>query len=159
MPLGDSLPFGAVVSYTDGRVLPARPGLVFGVQGSTMTPSRPRAAPPAPGKSSPNLLVAIRNMTGAELDELVGRFVLHTEPERARGACTTWEGARRLVEALTALGCEVVTRLGATRCLCRVSRTEGPSGAVRELATAEGATLPESLARAALLACLEMPSA
>jgi hypothetical protein len=111
---------------------------------------------PNPGKApSPTLLVAIRNMAGEELDELVARFVLHEEPARARGASTTWEGARHIVEALTAQGCDVVARIGADRCLCRVSRVEGPHGAVRELATAEGARLPEALARTALLACLE----
>jgi hypothetical protein len=98
-------------------------------------------------------------MDGEELDELVGRFVLHTDPARARGASTTWEGARHVVDALTAQGCEIVTRLGGARCLCRVSRVEGPNGAVRELATAEGAALPEAVARAALLACLEMAPA
>jgi hypothetical protein len=97
-------------------------------------------------------------MAGDELDDLVGRFVLHTDPARARGASTTWEGAGHVAAALTALGCDLVTRIGAERSLCRVSRVEGPDRAVRELATAEGATLPEALARAALLACLEMPS-
>ncbi len=97
-------------------------------------------------------------MVGDELDDLVGRFVIHTDPAQARGASTTWDGAGHVVAALTALGCDVITRIGADRCLCRVSRLEGPNRAVRELATAEGAALPEALARAALLACLEMPS-
>jgi hypothetical protein len=98
-------------------------------------------------------------MSGDGLDELVGRFVLHTDPARARGVSTTWDGARHVAEAMTAQGCDVVTRLSRGQCLCRVSRQEGPKGAVRELATAEAVTLPEALARAALLACLEMPNA
>jgi hypothetical protein len=97
-------------------------------------------------------------MVGDELDDLIGRFVLHTDPARARGASTTWDGSRHVAAALTGLGCDIVTRISATRCLCRVSRVEGPNGAVRELATAEGPALPEALARAALLACLELPS-
>jgi hypothetical protein len=121
-----------------------------------LSPTRP--VPPPGETPAPTLLVAIRNMVGADLDELVGRFVLHANPAAARGASTTWEASRHVVAALTALGCDVLTRISAGRCLCRVSRVEGPKGAVRELATAEGAALPEALARAALLACLEMPS-
>ena len=116
-----------------------------------------KAVPSAP--LAPNLLVAIRNMSGDALDELVGRFVLHTEPMRAVGASTTWDGAGRVAAALTALGYDLVTRLSAGKCLCRVSRAEGPNGATRELATAEGASLPEAVARAALLACIARPNA
>ncbi len=113
--------------------------------------------PPALQRPSATLLVAIRKMSGDELDELVGRFVLHGDAARARGASSSWDGARRVTKALTAQGCDVVARLSAGKCLCRVSKEEGPKGATRELATAEAATFPEALARAALLACLEMP--
>ncbi len=119
----------------------------------------PLAPPPGNAPAAPNLLVAIRKMSGDPLDELIGRFVLHTEPVRARGASTTWEGAGRVAAALLTRGCDVVTRLSAGQCFCRVSRAEGPKGATRELATAEGATLPEAVCRAALLACIALPNA
>ncbi len=74
----------------------------------------------------------------------------------AAGLSTTWDGMGGVMRALTALGCYLETQAHADRCLCRVSRVLKGNAVAKQLASAEAAQAPEAVARAAILACLEM---
>jgi hypothetical protein len=74
----------------------------------------------------------------------------------AVGLSTSWEGARALAVCLTAMGCYLETQIHADRTLCRVLRVLKGNAVAKQLASAEGSEFPEAVARAALLACLEM---
>jgi hypothetical protein len=94
---------------------------------------------------------------GPALDDMLGRSVLFPGLDvPAPGVSTSWDGARQLVERLTALGCYLEAQVHADRCLCRVLRVLSGNVVAKQLASVEAATLPEAVAKAALLACLEM---
>lgn len=127
-----------------------------------------RRGGPNPGKSrstsrttadaNPSLAAAIQSApAGAALDEHLRRALQRlgrTLPTRELS--TSWEGMRRLVEHLTALGCYLETQIHADRCLCRVLRVLRGNAVAKQLAGAQASQLPEAVAKAALLACLEM---
>jgi hypothetical protein len=88
---------------------------------------------------------------------MVGRTVLFPGLDvPAPGVSTTWEGARQLVERMNVLGCYVEAQLHADRCLCRMLRVLSGNVVSKQLASVEAPSLPEAVAKAALLACLEM---
>jgi hypothetical protein len=108
--------------------------------------------------ATPALAGVIEAMSaGSALDEHVGRsFARLGRKLYTPGLSTTWVGAQELVEALTALGYYVEFQLHATRCLCRVLRVLKGNAISKQLAGAEGETLPEAAAKAALLALMEI---
>jgi len=108
--------------------------------------------------ATPSLSAAIRNLTaGTALDDMVGRTVLGlTRPETARGISTSWDGVRRIVERLTALGCYVQIQVHADQCFCEVLRVLDGAAVAKQLAIADAPRLPEAIAKAAVVACLEM---
>jgi hypothetical protein len=107
---------------------------------------------------TPTLAAAVRAIpVGPSLDDMVARALGrlgYSLP--AAGLSTTWEGVGRLVVALTTLGCYLETQVHADRCLCRVSRVLKGNAVAKQLASAEGPHVSEAVARAAILACLEM---
>jgi hypothetical protein len=72
----------------------------------------------------------------------------------AAGLSTTWAGAGRVADCVTALGWYLETQLHADSCLCRVAQVLRGNAVAKQLASAQAATLPEALAKAALLAAL-----
>jgi hypothetical protein len=119
---------------------------------------RPTSTSRTTADATPALAAALRAVpAGPELDRLVARSLLqfgHSLP--AAGLSTTWEGLGRLMQALTALGCYLETQTHADRCLCRVSRVLKGNAVAKPLASAEAPQPPEAVARATVLACLEM---
>lgn len=108
--------------------------------------------------ATPSLSEAVRKLpAGHALDELVGRTVLGlARPEKAHGVSTSWEGARRVVERLTALGFYTQFQVHSDQCFCEVLRVLDGAAVAKQLAVAEAPALPEAVAKAAVLACLEM---
>jgi hypothetical protein len=107
---------------------------------------------------TPTLAAAVRAVpVGPSLDEMVARALARLgRPLPAAGLSTTWEGVGRLVSALTSLGCCLETRVKADHSLCRVSRVLQGNAVAKELASVEAPQMSEAIARAAILACLEM---
>jgi len=125
----------------------------------------PRTTPPKEspvlrltGDATPSLSAAIRNLAaGQVLDDLVGHSVFGwARPEKARGFSASWDGMRRGVERLTALGCYVQMQVHADRSYCEVLRVLEGAAVAKQLAIADGPVLPETVAKAAVIACLEM---
>jgi hypothetical protein len=108
--------------------------------------------------ATPTLAAALRSVpAGPVLDDMLARALQRFgQPLPAAGLSTTWEGVGLLVRTLNALGCYLETQAHADRCLCRVSRALKGNAIAKQLASAEAAQVPEAVARAALLACLEM---
>jgi hypothetical protein len=122
------------------------------------TPHRDTPALRPTGEATPSLSAVVRGLSaGDSLDKMVGQIVLgFARPDRDRGISTSWDGTRRIVERLTTLGCYVQMQVHADQCFCEVLRVLEGAAVAKQLAVAEGATLPEAVARAAVLACLEM---
>jgi hypothetical protein len=121
-------------------------------------PDRRATNPPTTADATPTLASALRGVAaGPPLDELVARSLGRLgHPLPAAGLSTTWEGASRVCQAMTALGCYLETQVHADRCLCRVLRVLQGNAVSKQLSSADAGQLPEAVARAALLACLEM---
>jgi hypothetical protein len=124
---------------------------------------RPAPEPPRPtlrttADATPTLASALRGVAaGPALDQLLRRAVERLgAPLAGPDLSTTWEGARQVTACLTTLGCYLETQVHADRTLCRVLRVLQGNAVAKPLASAEGPQLPEAVARAALLACLEM---
>jgi hypothetical protein len=120
-----------------------------------------KAGPPprnTTADATPTLNAAILAMAaGAALDELVGRSVLAIPMAgRARGLSTSWEGVRQVVERLTDLGCHVHVQIRAGECICKILRVVDGAADAKQLAVVEAAQVPEAVAKAAALACLQM---
>jgi hypothetical protein len=107
---------------------------------------------------TPTLAAAVRAVpVGSSLDDVVARALGRLGyPVVAAGLSTTWEGVGRLVAALTSLGCYLETQVHADSCLCRVSRVLKGNAVAKQLASAQAPQMSEAVARAAVLACLEM---
>ncbi len=125
----------------------------------------PHATPPretpvlrTTGDATPSLSAAVRRLdAGHTLDELVGRTVLGlVHPEDAHGISTSWRGIRRIIDRLTKLGCYVQMQVHADHSYCEVLRVLEGAAVAKQLAVADGPTLPETVAKAAVIACLEM---
>jgi hypothetical protein len=108
--------------------------------------------------ATPTLNAAIRALeAGPRLDDLVGRSVLAIpQVGRARGLSTTWDGTRQVVAHLTSLGCHVEMQAHAGGCTCKVARVAEGAEVPQQLALVEAGQVPEAVAKAAVIACLQM---
>jgi hypothetical protein len=116
------------------------------------------ASPPTTADATPALASALRGIpAGPPLDGVVAHALGRLGPTPpAEGLSTTWDGAGRVTHALTALGCYLEGQVHADRASCRVLRVLKGNALATRLASAEAPQWPEAVARAALLACLEM---
>jgi hypothetical protein len=108
--------------------------------------------------ATPTLTAAVQAMkAGAQLDELVARTVL---PNRAAGKSrtlsTTWDGAHQVISRLTEIQCHVQLHVHGGSTVCTVLRMPDKASKGEQLAVAECPTLPEAVAKAAVLACLQL---
>lgn len=114
-------------------------------------------------RAAPNLSTMIQSMSaGSALDEQVSRaFERAGHKLYSPGLSQTWVGSQQLVESLTHLGYYVELQVHADHCLCRVLRVLKGNAIAKQLSALDAPTLPESVAKAALLAllALEPPSA
>jgi hypothetical protein len=119
---------------------------------------RSRSTSQTTADATPTLAAALQGIAaGPALDQIVQRAferLGHRLPPG--GLSTTWEGAQQLTASLTALGCYLETQVHADRALCRVLRVLQGNAVAMQLAGAEAPRLPEAVARASVLACLEM---
>ncbi len=122
------------------------------------TPSKDSPVMRITADATPSLSAAIRGLeAGPALDNMVAQVVFGlARPEKAKGISTSWDGSRKIVERLTALGCYVQMQVHANQCFCEVLRVLEGAAVAKQLAVVDGATLPEAVARAAAMACLEM---
>jgi hypothetical protein len=106
----------------------------------------------------PSLGTAVRTLpAGQALDDLVGRTVLGlSKPKQAQGVSGSWDGARRVIERLTGLGCYVQMQVHADQCICQVLRVLEGAAVAKQLSVTEAPSVPEAVAKAAVLACLQM---
>jgi hypothetical protein len=123
-------------------------------------PTPPRETPVLRTTSDANLNLSenIRRLSaGPVLDEMVGGGVLGlVRPADAHGISTSWRGMRRIVDRLTSLGCYVQMQVHADHSFCEVLRVLEGAAVAKQLAVADGPSLPETVAKAAVLAWLEM---
>lgn len=127
-----------------------------------------RRGGPNPGKSRPTsrttadatpslAAVILATPPGPALDEHLSRALQRLgRPVTTPELSTSWEGARCLVGEVTDLGCYLETQVHADHCLCRVLRVLRGNAVAKQLASAQAPQLPEAVAKAVLLACLEM---
>jgi hypothetical protein len=108
--------------------------------------------------ATPSFGAAIRKLSaGHALDEMVGRTVLGlARPELAHGVSSTWGGVQRVIDRLTTLGCYVQMQVHADQSFCEVLRVLEGAAVAKQLAVADAPQLPEAVAKAAVVACLEM---
>jgi hypothetical protein len=123
-------------------------------------PTPPRELPGVhtTADATPSLSAAIRNLSvGHALDELVGTTVFGlSQPAAAHGISASWKGSRRIIERLVKLGCYVQLQVHADQCFCEVLRVLDGAAVAKQLAIAQAPELPEAVAKAAVVACLEM---
>jgi hypothetical protein len=94
---------------------------------------------------------------GPSLEQQLARaFTRLGQPFDTTGVSTSWAGAERLTERLTALGCYVEMQAHAGHCLCRILRVLKGNALAKQLASMEASSLPEAIAKAALLTLVEM---
>jgi len=114
------------------------------------------------GRSTAHATPALAGMiqslnAGPILEQQLARaFSRLGEPFDTTGVSTSWAGAERLAERLTALGCYVEIQTHAGHCLCRILRVLKGNALAKQLANMEAPSLPEALAKAALLTLVEM---
>ncbi len=108
--------------------------------------------------ATPALAGAIQAMSaGASLEQQLSRaFSRLGQPFDAAGVSLSWSGAERLMKRLTALGCYLEIQTHANRSLCRVLRVLKGNALAKQLARMEAPSLPEAVAKAALLTLVEM---
>jgi hypothetical protein len=108
--------------------------------------------------ATPALAATIEGMrAGALLEQQLGRaFTRLGQPFDAAGVSLSWTGAERLVKRLTALGCYLEIQTHAGSSVCRVLRMLKGNAIAKQLASMQAATLPEAVAKAALLTLVEM---
>jgi hypothetical protein len=114
--------------------------------------------PQTTADATPALAGLIQNMSaGALLEQQISRaFQRLGQPFDAVGVSLSWSGAERLVKRLTALGCYVELQTHAGHTNCRVLHVLKGNAIAKQLANMQAATLPESIAKAALLTLVEM---
>jgi hypothetical protein len=100
----------------------------------------------------------IRDMNpGHTLEQQIGRaFTRLGQPFDPAGVSTSWSGAERLVQRLTALGCSLEIHVHERHCRCRVLHVLKGNALAKQLALMEAAALPEAVAKAALLSLVAM---
>ena len=113
--------------------------------------------------SMPALAGVIENLSaGATLENQLSRaFDRLGQPFDAAGVSLSWTGAERLVERLNALGCYLEIQTHASHCYCRILHVLKGNAVAKQLASMYAPSLPEAVAKAALLTLVEMqpPSA
>lgn len=94
---------------------------------------------------------------GATLEQHLSRaFARLGQPFDASGVSLSWTGAERLVKRLNALGCYLEIQTHASHCCCRVLHVLKGNAVAKQLASMQAPSLPEAVAKAALLSILEM---
>ncbi|HEY7310528.1 MAG TPA: hypothetical protein VH643_14285 [Gemmataceae bacterium] len=108
--------------------------------------------------ATPTVIGMIQSMkAGPKLEERLSRaFTLLGHPFTASGVSTSWSGAERLVRRLTTLGCYVEIQTHADHCLCKILRILKGNALSKQLASMDAPSLPEAIAKAALLTLVEM---
>jgi hypothetical protein len=108
--------------------------------------------------STPALAGVIENLSaGAILENQLSRaFDRLGQPFDAAGVSLSWTGAERLVERLNALGCSLEIQTHAGHCYCRVLHVLKGNAVAKQLASMQAPSLPEAVAKSALLALVEM---
>jgi hypothetical protein len=108
--------------------------------------------------ATPALAGMIQSMSaGAILEQQLSRaFQRLGQPFDAAGVSLSWSGAERLVKRLLALGCylELQTHTGHSH--CRVLHVLKGNAIAKQLASMQAPSLPEAIAKAALLTLVEM---
>jgi hypothetical protein len=107
--------------------------------------------------ATPTLAGMVRAMPpGPALDEQIGRaFARLGQTIDTVGLSTTWGGAQQLIERLTALGYYLELQTHANRSLCRILKVLTGNAISKQLASTDAVSLPEAVAKAALLTLLE----
>jgi hypothetical protein len=105
-----------------------------------------------------SLSESVRRMSaGPTLDGMVAQIVFgQPRAEGLSGISGSWRGTRQIVNRLTKLGCYVQMQVHADHAFCEVLRVLEGAAVAKQLAVAEGPALPEAVAKAAVIACLEM---
>ncbi len=108
--------------------------------------------------STPALASIIEGMSaGSKLEHQLNRaFERLGQPFNATGVSLSWTGAERLVRRLNELGCYLELQTHAEHCNCRVLHVLKGNAVAKQLATMRAPSLPEAIAKAALLALVEM---
>lgn len=108
--------------------------------------------------ATPALAGMIQNMSaGAMLEQQISRaFQRLGQPFDAAGVSVSWSGAERLVKRLTTLGCYLEFQTHTGNAHCRVLHVLKGNAIAKQLASMQAATLPEAIAKAALLTLVEM---
>lgn len=108
--------------------------------------------------ATPAVAGIVDNMSaGAALEHHLSRaFARLGQPFDAAGVSLSWTGAERLVKRLNALGCYLDIRTHADHCSCRVLHVLKGNAVAKQMANMAAPSLPEAVAKAALLTLLEM---
>lgn len=108
--------------------------------------------------TTPALAGIIESMTaGAKLEHQLNRaFQRLGESFDAAGVSLSWTGSERLVKRLNTLGCYLELQAHSDHCTCRVLHVLKGNAVAKQLATMRAPSLPEAIAKAALLALVEM---
>jgi hypothetical protein len=108
--------------------------------------------------ATPAVAGVIQSMkAGAVLEQHIGRaFERLGRPFDAAGVSLSWSGCERLVQRMMALDCYLEIQVDAGHCTCRVLRVLKGNALAKQLASMKAAALPEAVAKAALLALVEM---
>ncbi|HTV57072.1 MAG TPA: hypothetical protein VMI06_19425 [Terriglobia bacterium] len=108
--------------------------------------------------STPALAGVIENMSAGEaLEKQLSRaFSRLGQPFDAAGVSLSWLGAERLVTRLNELGCYLEIQTSAGQCYCRVLHVLKGNALAKQLASMQAPSLPEAVAKAALLTLVEM---
>ncbi len=125
-------------------------------RGVTSQPGEPGSRTTA--DATPALAGMIRDMNpGHALEQQISRaFTRLGQPFDPAGVSTSWSGAERLVQRLTALGCSLEIQVHERHCRCRVLHVLKGNALAKQLALMEAAALPEAVAKAALLTLVAM---
>ena len=108
--------------------------------------------------TTPALAGMIQNMNaGASLEQQLARaFMRLGQPFEAAGVSISWSGVERLVKRLTALGCYLEIQTHAGHSHCRILHVLKGNAIAKQLASMQAPSLPEAIAKAALLTLVEM---
>ena len=108
--------------------------------------------------ATPALASAIEAMNaGSSLEHQLGRaFARLGQPFEAAGVSLSWNGTERLIKRMTALGCYLEIQTHADFSLCRILRMLKGNAIAKQLASMQAPSLPEAVAKAALLTLVEM---
>lgn len=108
--------------------------------------------------ATPALAGIIEGMNpGATLEHNLSRaFSRLGQPFDAAGVSLSWTGTERLVKRLTALGCYLEIQTHEDYCCCRILHVLKGNAVAKQLASMQASSLPEAIAKAALLTLMEM---